>query len=319
MNSLKPISLRVSLTNRCNMRCRYCRPSGEGNIALRKRELAPEAWLHRISCIASAVAIEKLRFTGGEPLLYSGLLDLVEGCAALQIPGLALTTNAIGLEQLASPLKDAGLERLNISLDSLDPDTFREITGRDLATVLAGILAAHAAGFSIKLNTVVQRGFNDHEAADLVAFAAEHDMHIRFLELMPIGPAASDFDTRYVSGSEVMENLSSEVQFEELWYKQGETSRDYRATLRSGKTVTCGFILPTSKPFCEGCRRLRLDPAGRLYGCLAQPDTFPLLKAFQVADGGDSELIRRTVRDALNIKKRPQAFRQQTAMIEIGG
>ena len=301
------------------MRCRYCRPSGEGNIELRKRELPSGEWLRRIGCIATAVPIEKLRFTGGEPLLYSELIEVVRGCSEMQIPGLALTTNAIGLEDHARPLKNAGLERVNISLDSLDPDTFRKITGRDLSIVLRGIESACDAGLTIKLNAVVQRGYNDHEVVDLLEFAAERKVHLRFLELMPIGPAAADFEACYVSGREVMDNLTQVAEFEPLWYKQGETSRDYRVTLQNGGEVICGFILPTSKPFCEGCGRLRLDPSGRLYGCLAQPDTFPLLQAFDAAEKGDLDPLRTTVREALQIKKRPQAFRQQTAMIEIGG
>ena len=319
MNSIKPISLRVSLTNRCNMRCRYCRPSGEGNIELRRRELPVSESLRRLELLSNAIPIEKLRFTGGEPLLYSGLIEVVRGCAALKIPGLALTTNAIGLEEHTETLKQAGLERINISLDSLQPETFRQITGRDLAAVLRGVEAARRAGLSVKLNTVVQRGYNDHEACDLLEFAAERDMHLRFLELMPIGPAAVDFDVRYVSGGEVMESLSRFADLEPLWYRQGETSRDYRAILKNGREVTCGFILPTSTPFCEGCRRLRLDPSGRLFGCLAQPDTFPLIKAFDAAAQGNPEPLRILVGEALMIKKRPQAFRQQTAMIEIGG
>ena len=117
----------------------------------------------------------------------------------------------------------------------------------------------------------------------------------------------------------IQEELSKVAELEPLWYKQGDTSRDYRATLKDGSTTTCGFILPTSTPFCEGCRRLRLDSAGRLYGCLAQPDTFPLHESLKMAGCGDLNPLRKQIVEALNIKKRPQAFRQQAAMIDIGG
>ena len=319
MHHLEPISLRVSLTNRCNMRCRYCRPAGQGNFEIRNNELSASEWIRRIGYIARATTVEKLRFTGGEPLLYSQIVDVVAGCSRMGIPGLAMTTNAIRLAELAQPLKEAGLQRVNISLDSLRRDVFKEITGRELDDVLTGIEAAKRHGLALKLNTVVQRGYNDDELTDLLEFAAGMQVHIRFLELMPIGPAAADFDDCYVSGEEIREKLKGIADLEPLWYKQGETSRDHKATLRDGRTTVCGFILPTSTPFCKGCRRLRLDPAGRLYGCLAQPDTFPLLNAFASAHQGDLEPIRRKVDEALSIKKRPQEFRQQTSMIEIGG
>ena len=315
----EPIALRVSLTNRCNMQCRYCRPAGHNILYTKRGELLPQVWIERIAHVAEAVPISKLRFTGGEPLLYSGIVDVVAGCADIGISELALTTNGLGLTELAKPLKKAGLERVNVSLDSIRPDVFRQITGSRLDVVLKGISAAKDAGLAIKLNTVVQRGYNSDELAELLQFAASEQIHIRYLEMMPIGPAADEFEADYVSGEEIQEELSKVAELEPLWYKQGDTSRDYRATLKDGSTTTCGFILPTSTPFCEGCRRLRLDSAGRLYGCLAQPDTFPLHESLKMAGCGDLNPLRKQIVEALNIKKRPQAFREQAAMIDIGG
>ncbi|MEX0321377.1 MAG: GTP 3',8-cyclase MoaA [Puniceicoccaceae bacterium] len=319
MINKKSISLRVSLTNRCNMRCNYCRPLGQGNTRFPNGELSPDAWVERICLIRQAIPLEKVRFTGGEPLLYSAVVDVVAGCADLGIEELALTTNALRLPRYAKALKEAGLKRVNISLDSLNPETFRKINGSKLEEVLAGIEAAREAGLAIKLNTVVQRDSNFWELTELLEYAASKQLHIRFLEMMPIGPAAKDFDRLYVPGDEIREQLERIAGLEAIPYETGETSRDYRAKLENGTETLCGFILPTSTPFCDGCRRLRLDSHGRLYGCLAQPDTFPLNDAFESAGVGDLIPLKSRVATALSIKKRTQKFTEQAAMIDIGG
>jgi cyclic pyranopterin phosphate synthase len=323
----KSISLRVSLTNRCNMRCNYCRPTrstssgqgGQGNLSYTNGELSPEAWVERIGLIKQAIPLEKVRFTGGEPLLYGAVVEVVSGCAGLGIEELALTSNALRLPKYAISLKKAGLKRVNISLDSLNPDTFKTITGSVLEEVLDGIQAAKEAGLAIKLNTVVQRDSNFWELTELLEFAAQQQLHIRFLEMMPIGPAAKDFDRLYVPGEEIREQLLRVADLDPLHYEPGETSRDYRAKLKDGSETYCGFILPTSTPFCDGCRRLRLDSHGRLYGCLAQPDTFPLNDAFESAGVGDLIPLKSRVASALSIKQRTQKFTEQAAMIDIGG
>jgi cyclic pyranopterin phosphate synthase len=285
----------------------------------RHPEQGASTWIERIEHISQAVPVSKIRITGGEPLLYPEVVDVVSGCARLGIPEIALTTNGFRLAELTKPLREAGLQRINISLDSLQPETFHQITGGRLADVLEGIFAAKRAGLALKLNTVVQRGFNFEELTELLEFSAREQIHIRYLEMMPIGPAAADFDSLYVSGMEIKEQLSKLARLEPLEYVRGETSRDYRAILPDGSESLCGFILPTSTPFCDGCRRLRLDAGGRLYGCLAQPDTIPLHKAFSSADRGDFDPLQGEISRALSIKKRPQQFRQQTGMVEIGG
>lgn len=301
------------------MRCNYCRPKGEGNLRIAHGELSPEAWVERIGLIRQAVPLEKVRFTGGEPLLYGAVVEVVAGCSELGIDELALTSNALRLRKYAKPLAEAGLKRVNISLDSLNPETFRRINGTKLEQVLDGIEAAREAGLKIKLNTVVQRDSNFWELAELLEYAASRQLHIRFLELMPIGPAGKDFDRLYVSGDEIREQLERIAGLDALPYERGETSRDYRAKLNNGSDTLCGFILPTSTPFCDGCRRLRLDSHGRLYGCLAQPDTFPLNDAFESAGVGDLIPLKSRVASALSIKKRTQKFTEQAAMIDIGG
>jgi GTP 3',8-cyclase len=311
-------SLRVSLTERCQLRCLYCRPAID-NVAAHVPHVSPQEWIRRIRLLAGAVPITKLRFTGGEPLLYPHLLEVVEGCSRIGIPDLALTTNALKLSGLAAPLKQAGLVRVNISLDSTDPHTVRRMTGGKLNPALDGIHAAKAAGLDVKLNAVVLRGINDVGVMGLLEFAKEAGVVLRFLEVMPIGPAAKTFDDHYVSGAEIMARLSEQVAFEALPYERGETSRDYMAHWRDGSQARCGFVLPTSDPFCDGCTRLRLTSEGLLFGCLAQPDAVQLLAAFEAAEAGDPAPLRDSVRRAMDVKKRPQAFRDQRAMIGLGG
>lgn len=316
---LPPISLRLSLTDRCNLRCRYCRPDAVMHTRPAADAPAPEIWLDRLRLLQQAAPIAKLRLTGGEPLLYPHLIDLLRGCRDLGIPDLALTTNGLGLARRAAALREAGLKRINISLDSLDPDTYRRLTGGDLQRVLDGIDAALAVGFPVKLNAVMLRGLNDHEAPDLLRYAADQGVVLRFLEMMPIGPAAADFDELYITGNELRDHLSRHVRLEPLPYTPGETSRDHRVLWPDGRESVCGLILPSSEPFCDGCDRLRLDAKGQLYGCLAQPDREALDAAFHAAREGNPAPLRQALHRAFAIKTRPQRFRDQQAMIGIGG
>jgi len=300
--TLPAISLRVSLTDACQFRCVYCRPPGTATPS-RHAPVPPATWIRRIRRVQSHATIEKLRFTGGEPLLYPHLEAVIGETAELGIADLSMTTNALGLAPIAIALREAGLRRVNISLDSLDPDTFSKMNANPLAPVLAGVDAALEAGLRVKLNAVILRGHNDEELLDLAEYATEKGVTLRYLELMPIGPTARDFDALYVSGAEMKERLGEHLGWSELPYRQGETSRDFRGRWPDGRELTCGFILPTSRPFCEGCRRLRLTADGRMAGCLAQPDRFDLEE----------------VEAALAAKERPQRFAEQSAMVSIGG
>lgn len=315
---VSPISLRVSLTERCQMRCRYCRPA-HAVLPDPVETPLPAEWLRRIGHIHRAVGINKLRLTGGEPLLAPGIEEILRGCTDLGIPDLALTTNALRLAERAASLRDAGLQRVNISLDSLDPDTFRQITGARVVRALAGIDAALAAGLQVKLNTVVMRGVNDTHLHDLVFYALDNAVTIRFLEMMPIGPAAAEFEQLYISGSELRKSLENVFRLSELSYEKGETSRDFAVTAPDGRAGIVGLILPSSTPFCEGCRRLRLSVEGDLLGCLAQPDRESLRVALDAADEGEYEPLRDCVRRAMRIKTRPQRFRDQQDMVRVGG
>lgn len=317
MQDTEAISLRVSLTERCQLRCQYCRPAGA--CPPPGSPLPAATWLQRIEAISGAVTVSKLRFTGGEPLLYPQLEDLVAGCASLGIPDLAMTTNGIGLARRTEALRRGGLCRINVSLDCLDPRIYRRMTGGTLYPVLAGIAAAKRAGFEIKLNVVAMRGINDGTLFDLLAFASRQQASLRFLELMPIGAGAGRFDKHFIPGEEMMARIGQRLDLEALPYHPGETSRDFRVRWPDGRESICGFIMPTSTPFCDGCRRLRLCADGELVGCLAQPDRVKLNGAFDSALDGNYGPLRQGIRDALAIKSRPQRFREQHAMVNIGG
>lgn len=312
------ISLRVSLLHECQMRCGYCRPGETGRV-LPVRGLRPAAWMRRIRAIAGAVPVTRIRLTGGEPLLYDGLEEVIGGCARLGVPDIAMTSNGLGLARRAWTLRESGLGRVNISLDGVDPAVFRTITGASLAPVLRGIDAAVDAGFPVKLNAVVMRGLNDAGAIDLLAYAADKGVPIRFLEMMPIGAAAATFKDHYISGREIMDRLRAQVSLAPLPYTLGATSRDFQAHWPDGRTAVCGFILPTSTPFCDGCRRLRLNADGELLGCLAQPDRLDIDKAVAAAEDGDFEPMRAALSAAMAVKQRPPAFESQQSMVRVGG
>ncbi len=296
------ISLRVSLTESCQFHCIYCRPA-HAKILAREAATPPAEWISRITTVRRHAPIEKVRFTGGEPLLYPFLDEVVEGIRGLGIGDLALTTNAFLLASRAAELAERGLRRVNISLDSRNPKTFEKMTGAHPSKVLTAIDAAIDAGLEVKLNAVILRGVNDGELLDLLDYATDREVPIRFLELMPIGPTAKDFDELYVSGAEMKARLSERITWTELPYSRSETSRNFIGHWSDGREVRCGFILPTSTPFCDGCRRLRLSSDGKLVGCLAQPDRFDLDQ----------------IEEALAVKLRPQRFEDQRAMVSIGG
>lgn len=300
------------------MRCSYCRPDDESS-ASRSNELEPAEWLRRLRAIHSAVPIAKLRFTGGEPLLYRHTEEVVAGALSMGIGEVALTTNALLLEGRARRLADAGLQRVNISLDSFDPRTFEAMTGAPIARALEGIDAAIEAGFVVKLNAVVLRGQNDHELVPMLRRAASLGVELRFLEMMPIGPVGGVFDAQYVSGTEMLERVRAELSLVPEIVVPGETSRTFRVLWPDGSTSRCGFVLPVSKPFCEGCTRLRLTSTGELLGCLSQPDSVSLSRAFDAADEGDLAPLRRKIMVAMGAKGKPQRFRSQRAMTVLGG
>lgn len=261
--------LRISVTDRCNLRCVYCMPP-EGVQHVPHSEILTMEEITTLVRAAAGVGIRKIRLTGGEPLVRKGITTLVESIAAVDnIDDIAVTTNGILLEKLGPRLKDAGLKRVNISLDTLNPRRFREITrlGR-LEDVKRGIETALKLGMHpVKINTVVVRGLNDDEVLDLARLALDYPLHIRYIELMPIGESDKWARERFVSAGEVSARIEAGMG------KLGPVDKPAgsgpaRYFRIPGATGTVGFITAISNHFCSACNRLRLTATGSLRPCL---------------------------------------------------
>lgn len=258
--------LRLSVTDLCNYRCRYCMPPS--GVAKRSHaDMLTLEELTEIAAVCVSCGVKKIRLTGGEPLVRRGIVDL---CRALRsIPGLeelCLTTNGSLLPQLAAPLRQAGVDRLNISLDTLRPDRFASMTRTGtLQNTLDGIRAAEEAGFQrLKFDTVLIGGFNDDEIEPLAGLTLEHPWEVRFIELMPMGPCAGWDKRCFLSGEEVLKRLPALQEIP----SQG-VARRYRLP---GAAGTVGLISPMSHEFCAQCRRIRVTADGKLKGCLHSRD-----------------------------------------------
>ncbi|NJM06654.1 GTP 3',8-cyclase MoaA [Candidatus Gracilibacteria bacterium] len=292
--------LRVSLTDRCNMRCVYCMPAVGMQFAPRPELLTNEELLFVIRA-AAAAGFRKLRLTGGEPTLRQDLIELIRAMKA--IPGIehiAMTTNALRLKKLAAPLKEAGLDRVNISIDSLDPQKFRTMTrGGNLDEVWAGIAAADAIGLRpIKLNAVVVRGMNDDEVIRLAGLTLIHPWEFRFIEVMPLTGVAGLADEGVVSSAELVARLSAHYgPLEELGHPASDPARIYRLPGGLGKI---GFISSVSDPFCATCNRMRLTADGRLHLCLLRDNEVDLRAA--VRSGASQAEVEQIIRHAVYIK-----------------
>jgi len=289
--------LRISVTDRCNFRCGYCMPAevyGDAYQFLPRSDLLTFEEIERIARAAVGAGVRKLRITGGEPLLRAELQELIRMLAA--IPGvedLSLTTNAFLLAGFARALKEAGLHRLTVSLDTLDEEVFKKMAGRRYGTapVLAGIRAAEEAGFPpVKINAVVQRGINDHTVLDLVRHFRGTGHIVRFIEYMDVGTLNGWKLDEVVPGAELVETIGAQWPLEPVDpnYK-GEVARRYR--FRDGQGEI-GMITSVTQPFCTGCTRARLSPEGKLVTCLFAADGHDLRAL--IRDGAsDAELQHR--------------------------
>ena len=263
--------LRVSLTDRCNFRCFYCLPHGEPPIAPKEQMLSYEE-IEYVCDIFVSLGIEKLRLTGGEPMMRRDIETIIRKLAKLKPAGLqdlALTTNGYFLPDRARGLKEAGLDRVTISLDSLKRNVFKQMTGVDvLEKVLAGIAAAKDAGLEpIKINAVIVRGHNEDEVADFAAFAREHNVKMRFIEFMPLDSGHDWAREDVVSGREIHDRINERFPLVKLDVKRGsETSSRYR--FADGAPGEVGIIAPVTEPFCGACSRIRLTADGQIRTCL---------------------------------------------------
>jgi cyclic pyranopterin phosphate synthase len=314
--------LRISLTDRCNLRCVYCMPE-EGIDFRPPEELLSDRELVLLVRAAADLGVKRVRLTGGEPTVRPGIVDLVREIAA--VPGirdLSMTTNGVLLEYLATDLAAAGLRRVNVSLDTLDPEKFRRITrGGLVERVLAGIARAEAVGLRpIKLNAVVVRGFNEGDAVPLARLTQDRPWEVRFIEVMPFGAVADVADAGIVTSEETMGRIEEALGPLEPQNLSGEDpARTYR--LR-GAAGTVGFISPVSQPFCGRCGRLRLTADGRLRLCLLRDDEVDLLTPLR--NGASYDELKEIF--AAGAYRRPfghalaeRLFPEKRVMIQIGG
>jgi cyclic pyranopterin phosphate synthase len=317
-------SLRISVTDRCNIRCFYCMPNE--NVRFRPRhEILTFEEITRFVCVVSQMGVRRLRLTGGEPLVRAELPRLVEMLAALPgIDDLALTTNGILLNELAAELRSAGLERLNISLDTLREDVFQKISRREgLDRVLAGIAAAQDCGFTqIRLNAIAIHGLTEDEVVPLARFARDRGLELRFIEYMPLDAEQHWQSTDVLDGETIRRIL--EIEFGPLVPVAGlhpsQPATDFEYTDGGGRI---GLIQPVSQPFCEACDRLRLTAEGQVRNCLfstAEWDARAILR-----DGGSDDELADLVRDSILAKapahgiNTPDFVRPDRAMYQIGG
>jgi len=312
--------LRLSVTDRCNNRCRYCMPTGGATLAPHEDILRYEEFLRAADLINRVRPLRKIRVTGGEPLIRRNLPSFIGRLHGLFPQGteLALTTNGRALADLAPALAAAGLSRVNVSLDTLDPRQFHRSTrATGLDTVVAGIDAALGAGLGpVKVNSVLQRTINLDRITDLVAFAADRGSEIRFIELMRIGPARKLVKREYVSMDEALERIRQRWPgIEPL--AGGENSRRYLVQTDNGP-ARVGFITPVSHPFCSTCDRLRLDAQGRLYSCLRNSERLDLRELLR--NGTDDRWIRGRIGEVLAGKGLPgDRWSERTRMSSMGG
>jgi cyclic pyranopterin phosphate synthase len=261
----------VSLTDRCNFRCFYCLPHGEPPMAAKDQMLSYEE-IEYICDIFVELGIEKIRLTGGEPMMRRDIEQIIFKLAQFKDKGLrdlALTTNGYFLPHRADSLREAGLDRITISLDSLKRDVFKQMTGVDvLDRVMEGIVAAKEAGLDpIKINAVIVRGHNEDEVADFAAFAREHDVKMRFIEFMPLDSGHEWSRDDVVSGKEIRARIEERFPLEPLQVTRGsETSSRYR--FADGAPGEIGIIAPVTEPFCGACSRIRLTSDGQIRTCL---------------------------------------------------
>ncbi|MBI4280142.1 MAG: GTP 3',8-cyclase MoaA [Armatimonadetes bacterium] len=314
--------LRISLTDRCNLRCIYCMPA-EGIDFRPPEELLQDDELLLLVRVAADLGVTKVRLTGGEPTVRRGLVELVKNISGTGgIEDIAMTTNGLLLEHLATPLARAGLRRVNVSLDTMDPAKFHRMTrGGRVEKVLAGIAAAAAAGLApIKLNAVVVRGFNDDDVVSLAALTLERPWEVRFIEMMPFGSVGDFAEAGVVKSEETMAKIEAALgPLAPLDLSGQDPARTYRFAGAAGRL---GFVSPVSQPFCAKCGRLRLTADGRLRLCLLRDDEADLLIPLrrgasyeEISEIFRAAAFRRPFGHALAEKLFPQA----RVMIQIGG
>ena len=298
--------LRVSVTDRCDFRCTYC--MAENMNFLPKKDLLTLEELDRLCSAFVAKGVRKLRLTGGEPLVRKNIMFLIRNLSRHLESGaldeLTLTTNGSQLARFAGELADCGVRRINVSLDTLDPRKFAEITRwGDFAKVMEGVEAAQKAGIRVKLNAVALKDFNEDEIADLLRYAHGNDMDLTLIETMPMGETGEDRTDRYLPLSTVRQRLESQFTLSDIPYRTGGPARYVEVKETGGRL---GFITPLTHNFCESCNRVRLTCTGTLYMCLGQDDAADLRAALRASD--DDTLLAAAIDEAISRKPKGHDF-----------
>ena len=303
----RPISyLRVSVTDRCDFRCTYC--MAEDMVFLPKKDLLSLEELDRLCTVFVEKGVRKLRLTGGEPLVRKNIMHLVRQLSRHLRSGaldeLTLTTNGSQLARHAAELADCGVERINVSIDTLDPAKFRAVTRwGQLDKVLAGVDAAQAAGLKVKINAVALKGFNDAELPELMRWAHGRGMDLTVIETMPMGEIDADRTDQYLPLSVLRAELARRFTLTDIPYKTGGPAR-YVSVAETGGRL--GFITPMTHNFCESCNRVRLTCTGTLYMCLGQDDAADLRTPLRASEG--NELVSAAIDEAIGRKPKGHDF-----------
>ncbi len=298
--------LRVSVTDRCDFRCTYC--MAEHMTFLPKKDLLTLEELERLCGAFIARGVRRLRLTGGEPLMRKNIMhlirDLSRHLAAGGLDELTLTTNGSQLSRFAQELADCGVRRVNVSLDTLDPEKFRAVTRwGDLSRVLAGLDAAQEAGLRVKINTVALKGFNEAEIPGLMRWAHGRGMDLTLIETMPMGEIECDRTEQYLPLSRVRAELERDFALNDIPYRTGGPAR-YVTVAETGGRL--GFITPLTHNFCESCNRVRLTCTGMLYMCLGQDDEADLRRVLR--DGADEARLNDAIDEAIARKPKGHDF-----------
>jgi len=298
--------LRVSVTDRCDFRCVYC--MAEDMTFLPKRDVLSLEELDRLCSAFIAKGVRRLRLTGGEPLVRRNIMSLVRSLGrhieSGQLDELTLTTNGSQLERFASELADAGVRRINVSIDTLDPVRFRAITRwGDLDKVMAGLDAAQAAGLKVKINAVALKGVNEHEIDDLLRFAHGRGMDLTLIETMPLGEIEGDRTDQYVPLSSVRARLEEQWTLTDIPYKTGGPARYVEVGETGGRL---GFITPLTHNFCETCNRVRVTCTGTLFMCLGQEDATDLRAPLRASE--TDALLSAAIDEAIGRKPKGHDF-----------
>lgn len=303
--------VRLSVTDQCDLRCFYCMPTGFKDYE------EPEHWLsfdeiERVMRAFGELGTKRLRLTGGEPLVRKQIPELASRLAALPgIEDLSLSTNATRLAKHADTLKQAGISRINVSLDTLKPERFKEITSGKLDKVINGLMAAKEAGLNpIKINMVVMKGINDDEVEDMVEFCIQHGFTLRFIETMPVGDTGRNAADLFVDLGEIKQRLEQRFELVPGMMPGGGPARYSKVV---GSDINIGFITPMSQHFCDTCNRVRLSVDGTLYMCLGQEHKFelrPLLRA-----GISDEELKAAIRQAINLKPEKHEFNEKPEQV----